>query len=357
MTKRATVGDVAAHAGVSTATVSRVLNGGAVADATAAKVWEAVARLDYTPNALTKSIFAGRSSTIGVVIRDLSSPFYLDLIRGIDEVAAANDSLVLLANTFRRVDREVAQVRTMDEQRVRGLVVTTGETTDGRTRRMAESGTPCVVVARAVRNPPPRLHSVSLNNRKAGRLMARHLAACGRTRVGVITSGGRQSQIERTAGLRRALAEIGLPVPADAVAVAEAENEVSHALSSLVAGARSRGMPLDAIVCTTGRLTVAVHSALTARGVAIPDDMAFLTMDDFPWAAALGITVIAQPAYQMGRRAAELIVEHLSEPVRHVFDPTLVARTSCGEVRTGHSGDRGCPAAARSSSATRRNRT
>jgi len=331
MTKRATVGDVAAHAGVSTATVSRVLNGGAVAEATAARVWEAVARLDYSPNALTKSIFTGRSSTIGVVIRDLSSPFYFDLIRGVDEVAAASDSLVLLANTFRQADREVAQVRTMDEQRVRGLVVTTGETTDARTRRMAENGTPCVVVARTVRNPPPGMHSISLNNRKAGRLIAGHLAACGRSSVGVVTSGSRQSQIERTAGLRRALAELGPGLPADAVTVAESENEVDQALSSLLAGAHDRGKPLDAIVCTTGRLTVAVHRALTARGIAIPDDMAFLTMDDFPWATALGITVIAQPAYQMGRRAAELIVGHSSEPVKLVFEPALVARKSCGE--------------------------
>ena len=184
--KRATIGDVAAQAGVSTATVSRVLNGGAVAEATAARVWEAVTALQYTPNALTKSIFAGRSSTIGVVIRDLSSPFYLDLIRGIDEVAAANGSLVMLANTFRQIDREVGQVRTMDEQRVRGLIVTTGEATDSRTRRMAETGTPCVIVARTVPDPPPGMHSISLNNvagRTAdGRASGRVRAVVGRRR-------------------------------------------------------------------------------------------------------------------------------------------------------------------------------
>jgi LacI family transcriptional regulator len=335
MVKRATIGDVAAHAGVSTATVSRVLNGGAVAEATATRVWEAITRLEYSPNALTKSIFAGRSSTIGVVIRDLSSPFYLDLIRGIDEVAAANDSLVMFANTFRRIDREVAQVRTMDEQRVRGLIVTTGETTDSRTRRMAESGTPCVIVARTVQDPPSGMHSISLNNVEAGRLMAVHLTECGRSSIGVVTSGRRPSQTERTTGLRRALAELGLPLPEDAVTVAETEKEVSDAVGSLLARAHDRREPLDAIVCTTGRLTVAAHSALAARGIAIPDDIAFLTMDDFPWATALGITVIAQPSYQMGRQAAELVVERPSEPVKLVFEPTLVDRDSCGEKRRG----------------------
>ena len=325
MAKRATIGDVAAAAGVSTATVSRVLNGGAVAEATAGRVWAAAARLEYTPNALTKGVFAGRSRTIGVVIRDLSSPFYLDLIRGIDEVAAAADSLVMFANTFRRLDREVAHVRTMDEQRVRGLIVTTGEATDDRTRRMAEDGTPCVIVARTVPDPGPGLHSVSLDNVAAGRLMAAHLAGCGRSSVGVVTGGRRPSQLERVAGLRQLL-----PVPAEAVAVAESEQDVSDAVGSLLARARERHRPLDAIVVGTGRLTVAAHSALVARGIAIPADVAFLTMDDFPWAGALGITAIAQPAYQMGRRAAELVVTRPGGPVGDVFPPTLIARTSCG---------------------------
>jgi LacI family transcriptional regulator len=216
---------------------------------------------------------------------------------------------------------------------VRGLIVTTGATTDGNTRRLAESGTPCVIVARTVPDPPSGMHSISLNDVEAGRLMAVHLAGCGRSSVGVVTAGRRPSQIERTTGLRRALAELGLPLPEDAVTVAETEQEVGDAVGSLLALARDRGDPLDAIVCTTGRLTVAVHSALTARGIAIPDDIAFLSMDDFPWAGALGITVIAQPSYQMGRQAAELVLERPGEPVKLVFEPTLIARNSCGEQR------------------------
>lgn len=316
---------------MSTATVSRVLNGGPVTEATAARVRDAMARLEYTPNALTKGVFAGRTSTIGVVIRDLGSPFYLELIRGIDEVAAAADSLLLLTNTFRRDDRELGQVRAMDEQRVRGLIVTTGETTDSRIRRLAENGTPCVVVARTVENPPPGLHSVTLNNIKAGRLMAEHLAAHGRSSVGVVTSGSWPSQLERTIGLRTALAELGLPLPAAAVVAAERENDVGDAIAALLAHGQDRGVPLDAIVCATVRLTVPVHVALTGRGLAIPDDMAFLAMDDFPWADTLGITVITQPAYEMGRRAAELVIEGPAGPVDLVFEPTLIARASCGE--------------------------
>ncbi|MEX5632412.1 LacI family DNA-binding transcriptional regulator [Parafrankia sp. FMc2] len=339
MTKRVTIGDVAAHAGVSTATVSRVLNGGPVTPPTAARVWETVTRLGYTPNALTRGIFAGRSRTIGVVVRDLSSPFYLDLMRGIDDVAAAHDSLVMFTSTFRPNDHEAALVGMMDEHRVRGLIATTDESTDGRLRQLAENGTPCVIVARAVPGagvvpgPPPALHSISLDNVAAGRLMATHLAACGRSSVGVVTSGDRSSQLGRLAGLRNALTGLGLPLPESAVTVAQSVTEVDRAVGLLLGRARDQGRPLDAIACTAGRLTVAAHTALTARGLAMPGDIAFLTMDDFAWAPALGITVITQPAYRMGRRAAELVVESPGETVAVLVEPSLVARRSCGEAQ------------------------
>jgi LacI family transcriptional regulator len=315
--KRVTIGDVAAHAGVSTATVSRVLNGGLVAESTAGKVWAAAESLGYSPNALTRSIFAGRSSTIGVVIRDLSSPFYLDLIRGIDEVAAANGSPVMLANTDRRADREAAQVRAMDQQRVRGLITTADETADGQARRMAENGTPCVLVARTAEG----LHSVSLDDVAAGRLMAAHLADCGRSRVGVVSGGRRPTQLKRVEGLRQGLAGRGLPQPEEVVV--ENEDEVDGAVGSLL-------RRNDTVVCTTGRLTLAVHMALTARGLELPGDVGFLTMDDFPWAGPLGVTVVAQPSYEMGRTAAELVVAEPAAPARIVFQPTLIARGSCG---------------------------
>jgi LacI family transcriptional regulator len=333
--KRATIGDVAAHAGVSTATVSRVLNGAAaVAGPTASRVWQAVAHLDYSPNALTRSIFAGRASTIGVVIRDLASPFYLDLIRGVDEVAAAGGSLVMLANTFRRADREVAQVRALDEQRVRGLIATAGEASDNQVRRLAASGTPCVLVARTLPDPPPGLHAITLDDHRAGRLMGDHLAALGRTSVATVISGPRPSQVERAAGLRQALAArdlAGRDLTEPLEAAAEDPADVADAVAGLVAAARARGRPLDAVACMTGRLAVAVHSALRAHGLAIPADVAFITMDEFPWAPALGITTVTQPAYDMGRRAAELILTPPATATTVVHTPVLIPRTSCGE--------------------------
>ncbi len=327
MVKRTTIDDVAAAAGVSVATVSRVLNSGTVKPATATRVWDAANRLDYTPNALTKSIFAGRSSTIGVLIDDLSSPFYLDLMRGIDEVADANGSLVMFANMFRHAGREVAQIETMDEQRVRGLIVTTDESSDHRTRKMAAGGTPCVVVARSVEDPPPHLHSVALDNISAGRLIAHHVISSGRRSVGVITSGERASQRDRTEGLRQGLVEAGLALPETVVASVDGNEKVHDAVGTLL----ERQANMDTIVCLSGRRTVAVHSALASRRLTIPDDIGFLTMDDFAWASALGITTVTQPSYQMGQKAAELIVDSPTQPAQLTFEPTIITRTSCGE--------------------------
>ena len=332
---RATINDVAASAGVSTATVSRVLNGHSVASATADRVWKAVAELDYTPNALTRGVFAGRSSTIGVIIRDLNSPYYLELMRGIDEAAAAHGSLVMFANTFSQVEREAGHVQTMDEQRVRGLILTTGPTTDERTRRMAAAGTPCVIVARTVADPPPNLHSISLDNIEAGQLIGGHLVSCGRSSIGVITVGRRQSAMDRVDGLRGVLKEHELQLPDNLVRVlgigAPIHTAVATAVEDMLAAARAHGRGIDAVVCTSGLLTRHAYEALRERGLRIPDDIALIAMDDFDWADVLGITVVAQPSYEMGKEAATLIATRPAEPVQIVKKPRLIMRRSCGE--------------------------
>lgn len=326
---RATINDVATSAGVSTATVSRLLNGLNVSTSTADRIWKAVAELDYTPNALTRGVFAGRSSTIGVIIRDLDSPYYLELMRGIEEAATADDSLVMFANTFSQVDREAAHAQKMDEQRVRGLILTTGPAIDDRARRMAAAGTPCVIVARAV-EPSPNLHSISLDNIKAGELIGDHLLSCGRSSVAVITQGKREQGINRIRGLRNTLAKQGIELRDDAVRAVEAKDEVFAAVEQLLRTAPDES-PIDALVCMSDLFTRSVYEALRKLGRRIPDDVALIAVGDFDWAETLGMTVIAQPSYEMGLEAAKLIVTPPSEPVSIIKEPRLIARRSCGE--------------------------
>jgi LacI family transcriptional regulator len=326
--RRPSIRRVAQIAGVSTATVSRVLNeSGTVSDAVAARVREAVAELGYSPNALTQGIFGSATSTIGVLIRDLRSPFYLELMRGIQEVAASDGSLVMFANTFDKTDVEQDQIRAMDAQRVRGLIVTTGPETDPMTAKMAAQGTPCVIVTREPAVHVPRLHSIRLDNRHAGLLLGEHLVRHRRTHVGVIAGGSEETIKARVSGLRQELTAQGISLDDAKIITCDDPQDVREAVKHLIQPQASRPA-VNAVVCTSGRLTVGVYAALSLLGLHVPTDIGLISMDDSPWAEALNLTVVDQPAYEMGRLAAQLIIDGSEGHTNTVFKPKLISRIS-----------------------------
>jgi LacI family transcriptional regulator len=324
---RVTITDVAASAGVSTATVSRLLNGQKVSSATADRVRKAVHDLDYTPNALTRGVFAGRSSTIGVIIRDLESPYYLELMRGIEEAATAHGSLVMFANSFSNVELEAAHMQRMDEQRVRGLILTGGPALDDKARRIAANGTPCVIVNRVVEEAPANLHSVSLDNVEAGQLVGEHLLSCGRSSIAVVTMENRIQGLERITGVRNVLKKYDLDLPDTLVRSVDSKEQIFNVVVDLLADGRR----IDAIVSVSDLLTRHLYEALQKLGRRVPDDVALIAVGDFDWSEALDLTVVAQPTYEMGLEAATLIVDQPSEPVQIIKRPRLIPRGSCGE--------------------------
>jgi LacI family transcriptional regulator len=333
---RPTIKEVALASGVSTATVSRVLSGGSqVSPDLTARVMHVVHELGYSPNGLTRGVFLGRSNSIGVLIGDLRSHFYVELVRGVEETATEAGSSVVLAQTSRDPDAERRLLSLMDEQRVRGLITTTGPDNDDLIDRMASRGTQCVLLTRVPGQARPRLHSVHLDDRAAGALAARHLHALGRRRIAVLTTRlalttqrlrleGVNSQWE--ASHRRAGAGSTLATEPDVDNVAEAIHKICLA--------RPRGERPDALICTSGRLTLGAVGALRSSGVRVPDDLALVSFDDFPWAPLLdpALTVVDQNPQQMGIHATELILAEPAqdEPVEIVEPPTLIVRRSCG---------------------------
>jgi LacI family transcriptional regulator len=334
---RPTVKDVAVAAGVSTATVSRVLSGVSPVSADlAARVARVVDELGYSPNGLTRGVFQGRANSIGVLIGDLRSHFYVELVRGAEEVATRAGSSVLLADTSRNPAAERRLLSLMDEQRVRGLITTTGPDNDDLTRRLAARGTQCVLLTRAPDGAHQRVHSVHLDDRAAGALAASHLYALGRRRLAVLTSSPRlATQRLRLAGVNAERTTLGRQAGAISVrsSATPSLDDVAAAIAALLAE-RDRGRRPDALICTSGRLTLGAVHALRTSGVRIPDDLAFVTFDDFPWAALNDppLTVVDQRPHEMGRRATEVILtepDH-DEPVEIVIPPALLVRQSCG---------------------------
>jgi LacI family transcriptional regulator len=338
VSRRPTISDVAEAAGTSTATVSRVLTGRTrVSAELTARILATVDRLGYSPNGLTRSIFQGRSTSIGVLIGDLRSPFYLGLIRGVEEVATPAGHLPLFANTSRDSDVERRLLRQMEEQRVRGVVVTTGPDTDDITRQMASCGTQCVLITRKLALPCPGVHSIRLDDRAAGEMAYRHLYENGRKRIAVITSSLRlATQRARLAGVRKGtLAKNHQPEPGLTAEMASLDPEgARQTLIDLIERSRDRRgrRGFDAVIVTSGLITHAAFRAVRELGLRVPDDVALVGFDDFPWAPYLDspLTLIDQPAHGMGRRAAELILADppLTRPVNVIVKPTLIVRRS-----------------------------
>lgn len=330
--RRSTIADVARLAGVSTATVSRVLSGTAkVSAAKQAEVESAIKALDYNPSDLTRAIFSGRSNSVGVVVADLRNPYYVDLMRGVESVVTASGALAFLASTAREPERESRILRSMDAQRVRGLVITTAVGLDKGIRAMADRGTECVFMTRP--RPPKRhrrMHSVRIDDLEVGAIAWRRLRQQRRRHVVVVTQSMSQyTQRTRLQGFRDAAAADGFEIADDQIVELERPDDPIGRLAEIVARRTGRRR-VDGVFAVTGISTLRAYQQLAATGLRMPDDVAFIGFDDFPWAPhiATPLTLIAQPAFSMGVRAAELIIEEPKRSQEIVLPPFLVERAS-----------------------------
>lgn len=330
--RRATIGAVASLAGVSTATVSRVLSGvSPVSEPTRQKVQAAVESLNYRPSDLTRAIFAGRSDTIGVLLADMRNPYYFDLIDGISQVTNAAETLPYLTAGNRDLATERRLLGLMDSHRVRGLITTVANNNnEDIIHEMARAGTECVYITRRPSIDHPRIHSVQLDDLAAGQLAWKHLSDIGRANVLVVNQGlDRPTIRDRTTGLVEAARHAGHQLAAKNVHTISnwdaPDQELEH---RLVEGHKDRS--IDAIFATTGIATFRAYEALSRTGLDIPGDIAMLGLDDFAWAAHLAtpLSVIVQPTIEMGAAAARVILEEPGESRRLTFPPSLTIRAS-----------------------------
>jgi len=331
MQRRATISAVAQLAGVSTATVSRVLNGGElVSELTRQRVRDAVNELNYRPSGLTQAVFKGRSNTIGLLLADMRNPYYIDLFDGVSQVAREVGTLPYLAlgNRDETTDRRMLEL--MDSQRVRGVITTAGTASDDLVNSMADSGTECVYMARDPSITHSRLHSVRLDDWAAGRLAWEHLQQIGRLRVLVVTqSEETPTRRDRVGGLFEAARNGRVELGSDNIFQLDNLTAPSDELRERIRAGHSDGS-IDAIFATTGITTLRAYEALSATGLRIPEDIVVIGLDDFAWAGYLAapLTVIRQPAVEMGRAAAEIILREPDESQQLKFQPTLIARGS-----------------------------
>jgi LacI family transcriptional regulator len=326
------VREVAEAAGVSVGTVSNVLNRpDRVAPATAARVRAVIEKLGYVRNDAARQLRAGQSRAIGLVVLELSNPFFTDLARGAEERADESNLIVLLANSDDDAARERASLDLFEQQRVLGVVISPITDDLDAIRRLQARGIHVVVVERTTTDRS--VSSVAVDNVAGGRLAVEHLAEVGRRRIAFVGGPSSVHQVaDRLVGATRALAN-----------VAGMTLEVIDTPGLTVLDGRGAGEAIvardpadrpEAVFAANDLLAIGVLQALRSGGVAVPADIALIGYDDIDFASSTEVPLssIRQPSRKLAYTAVDLLLERVNDPqsdVQHiVFQPDLVVRSS-----------------------------
>jgi len=332
----ATIQDVAKAAGVSTATVSHVINNSRyVRPETRQRVLEAIDKLRYRRDGVARSLRRSSTGTIGLMISDISNPFFSDLVRGVeDAVYGANKGYnLVLCNTDEDPSKERLYLDVMLEKRIDGLIMAPVGGNRGTLAGLIDDGFPVVFVDRDL--PDLLADSVMVDNRKAAFELIGHLNGLGHRKIALMHAELTADSIEeRLTGYRLALETAGIAV--DPGLLFHSGSSIADARAAALAFIDS-GKDVSAVFCTNNFMTLGFLQAMNDRGMKCPDDLAVVGFDDFPWASAFHpqLTVVAQPAAAIGKEGVSLMLARLAaeapvEPVRRVLKAQLVVRESCG---------------------------
>jgi len=329
----ATLQDVAQEAGVSVSTVSRVMNQpDLVHPDTRDQVEDAIDTLDYSPSRVARRLRSKKKQTglLGLVIPDIQNPFFADVSRGVEDVARANDYAVLFSNADEDPAKQKIAVDTLRTEDVSGVIVPPVSTDDPSVKRLLDADIPVVCVDRRLEDA--RVDTIVSDNENGAYRATKHLIDAGHRRIGFI--GGIphiSTSEERLRGYKRALRDFDVPVETRLIREGDSRRESSEALTrDLMESER----PPTGLVTGNNLTTLGALSVLNVEGYRIPEDVALVGYDDIPWAMALNPppTVISQPGYEMGKRAAEVLLQRLDEPDRSstviTLQPELIVRQS-----------------------------
>ena len=324
-----TMREVARQAGVSVATVSRVLNAsGPVGEATRQRILQTAGRLRYVPNGTARNLTTSTTATVGVLLPNLYGDFYSEVIRGVEGAARSARYHVLLSSVHDGPDELTAALRTL-VGRVDGLVVMSPDVEGDVLRAGLPAGLPVVVLGGAV----PGHGAVAIDNEAAARAMTAHLVGLGHRRVTLL--GGPPSNADARArhdGYRRALADAGLAY--DPALVLEGDFTEASGYASAAPLLALSPRP-TALFAANDAMAIGALRALREAGLDVPGDVALAGFDDVPVARYVtpALTTVHVPIDEIGARAVEAVLSAVRTPAappRVTLPTRLVVRESCG---------------------------
>lgn len=349
---RASSKDVAERAGVSIATVSHVINGTRfVSEETRQKVLDAIEALNYRPNAIARGLVTNSTRTVGLVVSDITNPFFTAVARGVEDGMISQRYNTIFCNTDEDPQRETEYLNLLVTQQIDGLIIAPTGVRSDPLLAMAKSGVPVVQLDR--RSPDLDAPLVSVNNEDGAYQAIRYLIGLGHRRIACLMGlDAVSTQTERLSGWKRALCEANLPIDESLIVHADprfygiSSNPdgtvvpppphhpgMPSAYEVLVHLMQSANRP-SAIFVASNQLTLGTLYAFRERGLRCPEDVSLISFDDHDWAPLFSppLTVVRQPTYRLGQTAAQLLMQMIKGESIETLPPLAVElkiRASC----------------------------
>lgn len=335
---KATIGDVAARAGVSKSTVSQYLNKRYqhMGADTRAKIEEAIEALDYRPNVLARGLKQKRTSTVGVIVANIMHRLTTEICRGIEDYCQEQDINVILCNSDEDGEKEKKYAEMLQAKQVDGIIMLPTGKNGPLYKKLAKHGYPVLFMDR--RADGVKADTIVVNNRESIYRAVAHLKDRGHRSIAIATGPLTIStRSERTEGFRQAVRDFGLEAPGGNVIHAE--------ISELKKKFNERfdaGNPPTALIAGNDLVLLETLAFVKERGLRVPEDLALVAFDNIPFAHLLTptLTTINQPSLEMGRKAAERIISRIRteeelDPAEFVFECELAVRESSDLERNG----------------------
>ncbi len=334
-----TIRDVATEAGVSIATVSKVLNDPNYGSPEARrKVLSAVRKLGYRANNIARSMVVGRTNVIALVIPDVRNQFFTSVARGVEDVANRYDYRVMVCNTDEDPVRQQKYIDVFQSKIVDGFIIAVASDEDRSLERVDRGTLPFVLIDRACEGVPA--DAVVVDNRGGAYKAVAHLLVLGHRRIAIIT--GKSDTLtgrERLKGYMDALREFGLAPDEALIRDGGFTIEGGYEATRAVIGIND---PPTALFVSNNAMTIGCLRALSQASIRIPEDMSVVGFDDSEWAEFFTppLTVVRQPTYTMGTLACEILFQRIegsgssTERRDIILKPELIVRESCGTART-----------------------
>jgi len=329
----ATLIEVAEAAGVSPATVSRILSGRTrVSAAKREAVGQAIAALNFKPNLLAQSLKRGRSMTIGVLTQDVDSPFFIETLRGVEAAFSGTGYEPLIASGHWNPREEADRMRRLIARQVDGVIVLFGRLSDKELLPFADQ---VPIVATGPQFTAQRLHAFRLDNEPGGYCATRHLLDLGHRAIAHVAGpSDHRDAIERLAGYRRALEEAGVAYDERLVAEGNFREQGGVLAVNHLMG---RGAPFTAVFAANDQTAYGVRLALYRLGIRVPEDVSLIGFDDLPSSlyTTPPLTTVRQPMFEVGQRAAGVLLKVLDgqPPEFPLPEFSLVVRETTQRLR------------------------